>query len=138
VVDIVSGVMETAAGCAFGRILSQGSATKGVKVPTADADALTLLGAVLRQDMQEPTTPSIEQKDAVSLVKKGRIWLEAAGTLTNAMNGRTDGTAVYLVHTGADAGLLSPTDDANTVRVYGIRVLRGATDGNLALVEMDL
>ena len=135
--DVRSRVLETAAGCAFGRCLVEGASEgKGAIVPSSAGEGAKPLGFVVREDVKEPATPNVAQKDLVGLLAKGRIWVEAAGTLTTAM--RPGGTAIYLVHTGADAGLLSPTDDANTVLISGITVLEGATDGNLALIDVNL
>lgn len=135
--DAISRVLETAAGCAFGRILCEGAVEgEGAIIPTSAGEGGKPLGAVIRKDVSEPGSPDVAQKEDVTLLRKGRIWVEAAGTLTTAM--RPGGTAIYLVHSGGDAGLLSPTDDATTVAIVGVTVLKGATDGNLALVEFNL
>lgn len=134
--DIVSRAVETAAGVAAGRIMVEGTLPlQQAIVPTSAVNGVLPVGCTKYEPIKEPRSPAgpeFAQYDMVNLVRRGRIWM-LAGT-----GGVTRYAQHYLIHAGAEAGLLTLTDDANTVAISGVTVLLTAAAGVLTLVEFNL
>lgn len=126
------------AGLAQGRFFKRGTTTNyDVGSPiAAAADVTTLLaGLSVFDTMRMPKTPHYSAKDPVRTMRRGRMWVEAAGTIAT-------GDTVYVVHSGADAGLVQGAagagPDATAVPNGAAKCLKGGSDGDLVLIEINL
>lgn len=70
------------------------------------------------------------EKQAVSVLRRGRIWLEAQGDVVS------DGE-IFVIDTGADAGKIRG-DNTDATLIGSCVCLKGALAGALALVEINL
>ncbi len=137
--DSITAWVESVAGVDSGRFLCEGTAPTvsngrrpgGVNPSDATIGA-RVLGCVIFEALREPKSPRYSQYDVVTCLRKGRIYV-LAGT-----GGISRYVPLFLVHTGAEAGLLTVTDDANTVAIPGVSALIAATAGNYALIDVNL
>lgn len=122
---------EVAAGVAAGRLIVEGT-TVGVtgKLPTAAGDLAFPVGFSQHQIVSEPKSPLYAQYDEVTCQRKGRIWLVCSGVISSGE------TVLFIVHTGASAGLPTELDDATTTALpagHFLKCIKGGADGALGL-----
>lgn len=131
---IQSRAIEDAAGATPGRVYVEGAThQKTCKAPAAAGDVAFPVGVALYSPTNEPNAPNYEQYDMVPLLSNGVVPMECSGTISDGE------TALFLVHTGADAGLFSETDDGSTTALPAgcfVRCLKGGDDGDIGLFEI--
>lgn len=131
----LSRAVATAAGIPAGRAVAYSSSTecKALAAATDVAPGSPLLGVTIKQMVtRESGSPDYPQKSMASIMTNGTIWMWCVGAVTAT-------SPLFLVHTGADAGRVSITDDATTTPVTGgaLQCLIPATDG-LGLFKVNL
>lgn len=113
-----------------------GAAYGRCKLPTATGQVTNNLQGISRYvAMAEPRTAGARFKigDMVPVGRKGRYLVPVVSATV------ADDAIPYIIHTGADAGTIRGTTDASaTIAPSGVKVLRGAAAGGLALVEVNL
>lgn len=131
-VDVLSRVMETAAGSNFGRFLARGATPgKTCKILGAAGDVAAIEGVAVWTGLNEQGAPDISQYEEASLMRSGRIWLlcQAAIAVTDTL---------YVIRDGsASAGLLSASSTGNTA-ITGVKCIVGAGAGELGLFQIHL
>jgi hypothetical protein len=137
--DVQTRILEQSGGAAPGRLLVKGTATDQAKLPTASADVTNdALGFLALSPMMEPNAYPIptaviwQDKDAVPVLGKGRIWVPVTGAAA------LDDGQVFVIHSGTDAGTIRGTADASATVLGSAKVIRGASIGAVALVEINL
>jgi hypothetical protein len=106
-------------------------------VTSLAAEATKVAGVILNNFGRNPddlagSTAAYDDGAVMPVLARGRCWVRTVGVVAD------DAAAVYVVHTGADAGKLTATDDGAT-RAIKVRVLKASTASNLlALVEFDV
>jgi hypothetical protein len=137
--DVQSRILEQAAGAAPGRLMVKGTGQDQVKLPTAAGDVTNdAIGFLVWNTMMEPNgfpTPGAavwQDKDAVPVLGKGRIWVPVTGAAT------LDDGGVFVIHSGADAGTVRGTADASATVLGSSKVLRSGLIGGVSLVEINL
>lgn len=118
-----------------GRGVVKATAWDLCKLPALGTDITNLFqGVAILNSMREPGVPHYAINSAVSVLRRGAIWLLAEGDVT-------DEGPVFIVN-GSGAGTPGKLrGDANTAaatQVTAAKVLKGATAGSLALVEFNL
>ena len=131
--DVVTEAAEVA--LPYGILAVQGTAENQAKVPTAGADlaADKVRGVVLADQAREQkvggsATGEYSLKDAVSLLRMGRVWVLAKDAVTK-------GGAVHAFNT---TGELGSTGLATSTLVAGLRWASSAGAGEFAVLEVDL
>ncbi len=131
----LSRAVATAAGIPAGRFVAYSSSTecKALAAATDVAPGSPLLGVTVKMMLtRESGAPDYPQRSMATIMRKGSIWMWCVGAVTAV-------SPIFVVHSGADAGRVSITDDATTTPVDGlaVKVLIPATDG-LGLFEVNL
>lgn len=120
-----------------GRGVCKGTLYEQVKLPALASDVTDhFQGFTTYNAMREPVAagPLYKDTDAVGIFRRGPIWLLAEGTVI-------DDGPVYIVNgTGAGTpGMLRGDANSGAATVMPrAKVIKGATAGNLALVEINL
>ncbi len=127
----ISRTAEAALG--FGRFVTKGTLDRQAAVIDAAGDVTKglLLGVTVFEAMRMAKTPPYAIGDMVRILRRGLIWVEAAAAVTAGQPG-------YVVHTGADAGLIRGTADASATILDGLTIQSDGADGDLVLVEVYL
>jgi hypothetical protein len=114
--------------CGFGLALIQGTADKQAKL--CDSASGKLLGVALRTHtvINDGSATGYADKDAVSVLRHGRVWMETA---TNATK---EAPAYIEVGAGADRGKVTATS-TNNLGPIGKYITAGS-DGDLCVVEL--
>jgi hypothetical protein len=133
---IMSRAVATAAGVAAGRFVAYSSSTecKALAAATDVTPGGVLLGVTIKQFWtRESGSPDYPQRSMASILRRGRVWMVCAGAIAI-----TD--PLFIVHTGANAGLPSALDDATTTPIDGsaFKCIIPAGDGLLGLFEVNL
>ena len=131
----LSRAVATAAGIPAGRFVAYSSSTecKALAAATDVTPGSPLLGVLIKQFWtRESGSPDYPQRSMGSIMRQGSIWMWCVGAVTAV-------TPLFVVHSGADAGRVSITDDATTTPVDGsaLKCLIPATDG-LGLFQVNL
>ncbi len=143
-VDIISKVMETAAGESSGRFVRQGTADNQCKAITAIAD-VTDLGKALGFLIYDPSKPNNWPPSAFSntnqvgsacaILRRGRIWLiaeEAVTPLDDVYVRAIAGTPTVIGRVGTSS------DSSKCGLLASGRFCTTASAGGLVLVELNL
>lgn len=133
---IRTGYVEESAGLKVGRFVCKGTNQKQVRAIAAAGDLAQLAGVTMLETMRMPQSAGWEQYAAVPLLRGGcTIWMEAAAAID-------ENDDVYVVHSGADAGLVQGAaggGPAATIVPNGAaKCLKGGGDGDLVLIEVNL
>jgi hypothetical protein len=114
--------------CGFGLALIQGTTDKQAKL--CDSASGKLLGVALRTHtvINDGSATGYADKDAVSVLRHGRVWMETAADATK------EAAAYIVVASGADRGKVTPTA-TNNLGPIGKYVSAGL-DGELCVVEL--
>lgn len=133
---IRTGFVEASGGLKVGRFVCKGTNTKQVRAIAAASDLTQLAGVTLFDSMRMPSSLGYNQYDAVPLLRGGdAVWIEAAAAID-------ENDTVYVVHSGADAGLVQGAagggPDATAVPNGAAKCLKGGGDGDLVLIEVNL
>lgn len=128
--------IQDAAGVGCGIAVAMGTTPeRQCKLFAADADSGIILGLVMfdphRSIANAAASPDYAQNEMVTIVRQGRMWVPVPAAVTT-----TEATLSWIV-TGGNAGKLTATNNAAAL-ARGIRVLKGAGIGGLALVEINL
>ncbi len=145
-VDIISKVMETAAGESAGRFVRQGTADNQCKAITAIAD-VTDLGKALGFLIYDPSKPTNWPPSAYSnanqvgsmcaILRRGRIWLiteEAVTPLDDVYVRAIAGTPTVIGRVGTS----SDSSKCGLLAQSQARFMTTAAAGALVLVEINL
>jgi hypothetical protein len=125
-----------------GVFVTKGTGERGVKLPAAVADVSNsklVRGFVIRdlsKEADENGKIVYKAKDAVSVLRKGRIWAKCENAFTH-----TD--SVYVRITASSPNLQlgqirTDADTSNAVLLSGVKILNSGSAGQLALLEVDL
>ena len=124
---LISRVVETAGGIAFGKPVTQGTAD--IACRAMQAGDTVVLGVSVRDQSVDPDAPNMFAENTNALIMtSGVIWVEAAATLSagdDVWVTVADGT-----FTNADAG------GGATIQIAGARWDTSATTGNLAKLRL--
>ena len=133
-----SAILQAAAGVDAGRALIAVASTPG-EAQKCDliggaGDVPKILGfSILQSYTFEPKSTRFAQKDAITLLSRGLIWL----TCVDDRSAAIISTAIYIANTGADLGLPQASATGGTAHT-GIKCLQGGTAGNLGLFAVNL
>lgn len=133
--DVVTAVIQTAAGTTAGRFVSRDSTDEGeCKAPAAAGDitSQTILGVVLRDVAREPA--AFAQYATLSILRKGRVWV----TIEDAFD---VGDPIYIRKTSGGAAevlgaVRTDSDSGDAVLVPGV-ILSSGDAGDLGLIEIN-
>lgn len=123
------GVLETVAGCEAGRLVKRGTAPNSFAVLAGAGDVALIDGITIRDNSKEASTPQFAQYSTIAAVHRGKVNMICVGAITPT-------SALYVVHTGANAGLPSLTN-TNAVAVEGFKCTVGAADGEVGEFEIN-
>lgn len=130
--DVISRVMETAAGSNYGRFLARGTSVgKQCKILGVAGDVAAIEGVAVWTGLHEYAATDIPQYGEVGLLRSGRIWLlcQAAIAVTDTL---------YVIRDGsASAGLLTASSTGTTA-ITGVKCIIGAGAGDLGLFEVHI
>lgn len=139
-VSTTSGIAETAIGA--GAFVASGTANGQVKIPAASGDVTGKIRGVARYQVAKepvgpiggPFLPNFKIGDAVPVLRRGPIWVPVAEADV------ADDAVPYVIFSGDNAGSIRGTANADAVQPSNgaVRVLKGASAGGLALVELNL
>jgi hypothetical protein len=118
-----------------GLFLVLGASYGRCKIPTATGQVTNnLQGVALYEAVKEPylTTARFKARDMIPVLRRGRVWVPVVSVTV------TDDVIPYIIHTGSDAGKIRGDNTNATAAPSGVKVLRGAAAGGLALVEVNL
>lgn len=115
-------------GLGFG-VVSGTNAEKQVKVPAGSVNGFQ--GVALYQAKEQGLDGSVvfKDKDTVPVLSKGRAWVPVIGAVAY------DG-AVYLIHTGANAGKFTGTADVNQGQIAAAKFKSSTSGDGLAIIEL--
>jgi hypothetical protein len=135
--DVTTG-KAVAAAIAIGRLVVVDSANGdgAVKVPAATGDVTNLArGVAMHSHSLESSSsgsPTWPIKSAVPVLLKGRVYVTAEDAVA-------DGAAVFVRHTGANAGQFrSDVDGGNATLLPGAKYRSSTTGAGLAVVELNM
>jgi len=129
--NLVSRTVETSAGIGFGKVVDQGTQDRGIVV--ASGSTTKPVGFTVRERSVDPATPNkFAQYDSARVMTKGAIWT----TVVDA-GGVAAGDDVWLT---LSANTLSNADAGGDdgLKLAGCRWATSATNGNLAVIEVDM
>ncbi len=131
--DITAGIVGTALDC--GRLICLGDdGYQSVKPIASSADVPFVKGFSLYRAMIEPNSPRFPAGVAIDILRVGRIYVVAQGDLT-------DEGPVFVVHAGANAGLLRADvgSGGNAATAFTrAKVIKGGSAGALCIVSINL
>lgn len=97
------------------------------------AGAVTGFKGIALMQAKEQTygtgTVAYVAKDTVPVVDRGRVWVPVVGAVTA-------GTAACLIHTGANIGKWTVTDDTNSDVITNAKFKTSTTGDGIAVVEL--
>lgn len=130
-IDSVSRLIE-GAGVLFGRGVQSGTDEEQAKAAAAGMTLANFEGFVIHQPVEKG---ELVEKYAVSVLRKGRIWVKADEAMAK------DG-AVWLVLSGGEIGAVRATDAGGGASLdvsSKCKVVKGASAaGELALIEVNI
>lgn len=128
-IDSVSRIIE-GAGVLFGRGVQSGTDEEQAKAAAAGMTLANFEGFVIHQSVEKG---ELEEKYAVSVLRKGRIWVKADTAMAKDGN-------VFLVLAGGEIGAVRATDGGSDLDVSSkCKVVKGASAaGELALIEVNI
>lgn len=135
--DTMSYLVQDAAGISFGKGVSQGTADDQAKLPAAAGDVTTTFLGVSQavQGIEADSSGVVKylQKAAMSVVKKGRVWVKVEDAVTAQ-------GAVYVRHAAGGLGVGSFAGAAGTglALLPGAKYITSASANGLAVVELNL
>jgi hypothetical protein len=133
--DVLTRVVEDAAGIPPGVAVVKGTSDAQVKVPTATGQVTggTLIGVTVYLAMRSPGV--YERYAQVPVMRKGRIWVQVEEAVV-------EGDAVFVrfaAGTGTQLGAFRKTaDTATAVALPGARFLTSASASGFAQVDLTL
>ena len=134
VARIDSGINAAAAAIPFGRFLVASGGERGVTLPGAGSTAADIVGVSVRNPAWSNNAddkPYYNEKDVVSMLKSGRIFVIAQG-------GCTRGGNVFVNIQGAlDAGSVSGTTSGDRIELTGVKFKSTVADGELVEIVLD-
>lgn len=142
--DVVSRIVEDAAGIAPGIFVTKGTADYNAALIDAAGDVTStgvLLGVTVLDTSRPPATPQYGQYAQVPVLRKGRIWVQSE--TAQAYGARpyirhatsVNGSVVGVIRNDADT--ISTVDKA-TQAPEGVRVVSTLSAAGLCLVEINL
>jgi hypothetical protein len=138
---LAEAVMDAGLGVVYGTQPSGADpGTPVVDLPANTGEVAKFMGVALYQSQREPTGTAnrYAAKDPVPVLKRGRIWVQVDATAAAAL---TAEGAVYLVHSGAQAGKFRQDTGAGgtaATLVSGARCVYAGTEGGIALVDFNI
>jgi len=136
--DAISCIAEEA--IPFGKLVVRGTADNGAVLPAASGDVTTaqkVLGMAMFDMAKEQDANgavAYANKDAVSVLRKGRAWVKVEEAVTPA-------SSVYVRYAAGGNGVGSFGDTAGTserAALAGAKYLTSASADGLALIEFNL
>lgn len=110
------------------------SAGNQVKLPEAGATVAKFEGIVVNgfsTELNRKGELAIEKDATVGVLRKGRIWARLVDGITPAY-----GDALYLVISGANAGLFTNATGDNAIAITNAKFIGTKGTGNVAPVEL--
>jgi hypothetical protein len=123
----------------YGVAVTKGTTDKDVKLPTTSPEAVAMLGvAIISNDIPNTaygTAPKYPVKSAVSVMRKGRVWVK----VEEAVTAGDQAFVRFATGTGTILGSFRKSaDTATAVAIPGTRYLTSASANGLAIVDLTL
>jgi len=128
-IDSVSRLVE-GAGVQFGRGVQSGTEEEQAKAAAAGMALANFEGFVIHQSVENG---ELLEKYAVSVLRKGRIWVKAINAMLK------DGEVHLELAVGADTGAVKNAAGGASIDISSkCKVIKGAGVGELALIEINI
>lgn len=128
-IDSVSRIVE-GAGVLFGRGVQSGTDEEQAKAAALGMTLKQFEGFVIHQMVENG---DLLEKYAVSVLRKGRIWVKSEDAIAK------DGDVFLRLAAGEIGAVRSAADAANTLDISSkVKVVKGAGAGELALLEINI